>query len=987
MTAQRDQATFTYRGATVSIVGRKDEYVFSEIQRRGAFYEVDLLDILTYIPLGEGLVVDVGANIGNHTVFFSRFLDRPVLAFEPIASNFELLEENVGANTKNTVQLEQVALGETEGFVTFEQRVEDNDGTFYVSGMGGTTPIKTLDSLIDDQKIALIKVDTEGTELDVLSGAFNSVSRDLPVIVVEAHSGEELRDLMDLLGSTGYEPAGILGRSDNYILASKKSPQFDTVRNTLDLAINRRRDRSERGKLDRLERTVARLSSGLSAHTQETQSAYETLDGRLDSARLAGISQELRVSRVENSRLRNELERASHEIAALRREITVWDEEYARIRRSRALDVAHQVRRVLHTLRLAEAPRSQRSVEEVRRRARQHISSDIRATRSSAPLKAISGSTPGSSTRTFDEPVRIGIASTPNRIKGLQTVVDALYEQADEICVYLNSYESVPDFLDRPRITAFLGEDVGDRGKFFFIDGYSGYYLTVDDDIHYPPFYVDYSIDALERYGRNAVVGWHGGRLLPEFSDYYDAKSRQVLSFQTERGADSSVHLLGTGCMAMHTDTMEVAYKDFPEPNMADIFFALQGQRQRTPFVVLKHSRGWAKQMADSGPGISDESIKQSESYLNTRARVNELVAGHPDWRIYGPPERPYERRTFSMTLVGRTDESRWKKGGILKSAHATRTALGSLGVNVILVDLETSSSKEREPSIESGPLSLIYPGDPDRPDFDHVIEIIRTHAEAGKVVVVNLSHNAHPDRVRAIKAFLSEWQERSPGSVYAMVFTDALVKHPDLEEVSESLIALPKTIDALDTPKARFDQTSGIFLGDYGKLCNQDLFDVDVEVWISAIREVAPGVPLFAVKQYAPQEERDLGIEVLPFLSDNFHDELSRARLMVSLCRYCTFEMVPLELASMGVPILYRGMEQSLDEYLAMSGARFETPDELGKLVAALYEDSTIWEKLSRSSQLRARSYSDTLMSATLYLRLKDLVEQSTQRSDRADH
>ena len=152
-----------------------------------------------------------------------------------------------------------------------------------------------------------------------------------------------------------------------------------------------------------------------------------------------------------------------------------------------------------------------------------------------------------------------------------------------------------PAFLrDDAKLRAVSGVDLGDRGKFRFVDGFSGYYVTVDDDINYPSFYVEHLIDGIERYGRRAIVGWHGSILDPAITDFYDTSRRRVLEFSKDVPEDTFVHVLGTGAAAMHTDTLALSLADFPAPNMADIFVALQALRHDVPLVTLAHRAGWA---------------------------------------------------------------------------------------------------------------------------------------------------------------------------------------------------------------------------------------------------------------------------------------------------------------------------------------------------------------------------------------------------------
>ena len=144
--------------------------------------------------------------------------------------------------------------------------------------------------------------------------------------------------------------------------------------------------------------------------------------------------------------------------------------------------------------------------------------------------------------------VRIGIATMPGRELGLQRVLEILAPQADEIFVYLNGMTEVPESLPiKSNVRYFVGPDYGDRAKFLFLQDFNGYYLTCDDDIAYASYHVKSIIDGIERYGRRAVVGWHGSIFSPDFSEFYNAKHRRVLSFRFPRRDDTGAHLLEIG--------------------------------------------------------------------------------------------------------------------------------------------------------------------------------------------------------------------------------------------------------------------------------------------------------------------------------------------------------------------------------------------------------------------------------------------------------
>src|ERR1043166_2158400 len=79
-----------------------DDHIQAWIRRTGELYEADLLRDILHRVVRPGIVIDVGANIGNHTVFFGKVLRRRVIALEPFSTVFEVLARNVAINGLRT---------------------------------------------------------------------------------------------------------------------------------------------------------------------------------------------------------------------------------------------------------------------------------------------------------------------------------------------------------------------------------------------------------------------------------------------------------------------------------------------------------------------------------------------------------------------------------------------------------------------------------------------------------------------------------------------------------------------------------------------------------------------------------------------------------------------------------------------------------------------------------------------------------------------
>ncbi|WP_298832064.1 FkbM family methyltransferase [uncultured Piscinibacter sp.] len=191
------------------------------------------------------------------------------------------------------------------------------------------------------------------------------------------------------------------------------------------------------------------------------------------------------------------------------------------------------------------------------------------------------------------------IASFPPRKDKLREVVARLLPQVDHLYVYLNEYEEVPDFLRHSRITAELGgkaRDLRDNGKFHFMQSLSsGFVLTVDDDIAYPPDYVETLIRKVDFYERRAVVGLHGTIFAKPIRNYF--RGRTLYHFEHELPHDVVVNQLGTGTVAFHTDLLRPDIAEFKTTGMADVWLALACKRIGAPMIAIERQAGYLQSL------------------------------------------------------------------------------------------------------------------------------------------------------------------------------------------------------------------------------------------------------------------------------------------------------------------------------------------------------------------------------------------------------
>jgi FkbM family methyltransferase len=142
----------------------------------------------------KGIVIDVGANLGWHSVHAAKYdAVENIVAFEPDAFNAWLLERNLAINSIDKVIVEASAVGSQRGLARLFRYKASNNGRHSLLkdyGLGSRiVPVVDIDSALNalgfaDSRVLLIKIDVEGYEPAVVAGATRALAR-TDVIITE----------------------------------------------------------------------------------------------------------------------------------------------------------------------------------------------------------------------------------------------------------------------------------------------------------------------------------------------------------------------------------------------------------------------------------------------------------------------------------------------------------------------------------------------------------------------------------------------------------------------------------------------------------------------------------------------------------------------------------------------------------------------------------------------------------------------------------
>jgi FkbM family methyltransferase len=190
---------------------RNDAFVGRGLDLYGEWCDFEIQLMRLFIKPGD-IIIDAGANIGTHTVAFANIVGQTgvVHAFEPQRRNFQMLCGNVAINGLDNVFCHQAAVGDALGQIRLPA-MPSADTHFNFSAVaigngadeGESVPLVTLDSL-NLPSCRVIKIDTEGMEPQVLSGARGIVERYRPILYLENNEAGASQRLAPVLERYGY---------------------------------------------------------------------------------------------------------------------------------------------------------------------------------------------------------------------------------------------------------------------------------------------------------------------------------------------------------------------------------------------------------------------------------------------------------------------------------------------------------------------------------------------------------------------------------------------------------------------------------------------------------------------------------------------------------------------------------------------------------------------------------------------------------------
>lgn len=190
-------------GTTIKIIPHFHQFDFESVVSSQLSYEKEIFDYLEGCLSNYDAIIEIGANVGVFSIFFSRLFRKhgkklsDIFIFEPSVEAYRRLLKNIKINRVSGIQIFNCAVGEVTGLQDFfEPEGHLMNGTMHRDFAEiFSVPIRSskvftlngglLENLIDEDKRLLIKIDTEGSETAIIKSMKTLIETRRPALLVE----------------------------------------------------------------------------------------------------------------------------------------------------------------------------------------------------------------------------------------------------------------------------------------------------------------------------------------------------------------------------------------------------------------------------------------------------------------------------------------------------------------------------------------------------------------------------------------------------------------------------------------------------------------------------------------------------------------------------------------------------------------------------------------------------------------------------------
>lgn len=348
------------------------DYIQKNLAMKGVPYELPMLTDMKARLRAESTILDIGANIGNHTFYLAQVLGCQVIAFEAndeLAHAMDITTTEAGLEEKVTVHA--FAVGEKPGFAAFEQAMPENLGGQSLQKGTGRIKVRTLDSFGISVPISAIKIDVEGMELDVLKGGRKIIESNLPLLYVEAQTKESFIQISSYLKTLGYCYRNTFNATPTHLFIHKEKLKDDDhmtlsalnrVEHEYDLLAANQKMKKDLVECQAKYREICQLHKNLKADNERLQKQEQLHQTSFDQSSISQLQNELDQAKQKEVNANQIIERLRDEIARERSEKEFQAQQFSQSNRADRADVVLQEKLTAEVERLSAKNRSQKAL-------------------------------------------------------------------------------------------------------------------------------------------------------------------------------------------------------------------------------------------------------------------------------------------------------------------------------------------------------------------------------------------------------------------------------------------------------------------------------------------------------------------------------------------------------------------------------------------------------------------------------------------------
>jgi FkbM family methyltransferase len=181
-----------------------DEIILENWKDSVSVKEIFIENEYDSLKVKDKIVLDIGANVGDTSILFSRLGAKKVIALEPQLEFYNRCKKNIKINNlEKKIQLFNAGLDNEHGFFTIDENTDSKHFAFKNTKEGIKIPKMILEDIIPDDKHLILKLDCELCEYKVILNTEKQYLQRFEMILIEFHDGN--KNLIEKLSSIGFE--------------------------------------------------------------------------------------------------------------------------------------------------------------------------------------------------------------------------------------------------------------------------------------------------------------------------------------------------------------------------------------------------------------------------------------------------------------------------------------------------------------------------------------------------------------------------------------------------------------------------------------------------------------------------------------------------------------------------------------------------------------------------------------------------------------